>query len=310
MPMDADSLIDRLRLKRQVRFWRLLTIVAAILTLLALAGRHSGVGELKKSDYIARLQVKGMILNDLKRDALLNEVKDSERIKALIVHIDSPGGTAVGGERLYKTLEEISATKPVVAVMNTMATSAAYMTALAADRIYAHEGTVTGSIGVIMQLVRITELAEKLGIEPVSYKSGPLKAEPSPLEAPSKLADQAAEALVGSFFEYFKKLVKDQRQLDKNTLAFVTDGRVFTGAQAIEHQLVDAIGSEDDAVAWLESEKGLESSLPIRDIEVEREPSEWVKNAFGSFLGWVPDSTTFSASGLLAIWQPTPSVIK
>jgi len=310
MAMDADTLLDRLRLKRQIRFWRLLAIVAFVATLAALTGQVGvdNVSKLEMRDYVARFQVEGMILDDIERDTLLKEVKENQHIKAVIVHIDSPGGTAVGGERLYKTLLEVNQVKPVVAVMKTMATSAAYMSALATERIFAQEGTITGSIGVIMQLVRVTELAEKIGLQPVNYKSAPLKATPSPLEEGSEKVDEAAQALVDAFFSYFKGLVKKERRLDENTLALVTDGRVFTGAQAIEYQLVDAIGSEHDAIAWLEAEKGLKPALPVKEIEVERDPEEWFRKALGSMVDWVP-SPVSSSQGLLAIWRPAQIVI-
>ncbi|HOT82023.1 MAG TPA: S49 family peptidase, partial [Candidatus Defluviicoccus seviourii] len=148
MAFDVDLLIDRRRLKRKLAFWRVAAVVAFVAAVLAAVGTfqdHWG------GPYIARLTVDGVITDDRERDSVLDALTKESAAKALIVRIDSPGGTVVGGEALFGRLRAVAAHMPVVAVMGELGTSAAYMTAAACDLIVAHEGTITGSIGVILQ---------------------------------------------------------------------------------------------------------------------------------------------------------------
>src|SRR5512134_1761744 len=143
MSLQADHLVDRRRLKRRLVAWRLITL-AAILALAVLALERVGV---LGRDYVARLDVEGIITEDFQRDEALERIAADRRAKALIVRINSPGGTVVGGEALYRQLRLVSNVKPVVAVMGEIATSAGYLIALGSDRIIGRQGTITGSIG-------------------------------------------------------------------------------------------------------------------------------------------------------------------
>ena len=153
MSFDTDALIDRRRLKRKLRWWQAATLVAVALTIIA--GLQAS-DLLLERDTVARLRIGGLIVEDPRRDALLAEIARDSSVRALIVHVDSPGGTVVGGEDLYRSLLVVGEKKPVVTVMGTVAASAAYMTAVAGDRVYAREGTITGSIGVLFQTVDVT----------------------------------------------------------------------------------------------------------------------------------------------------------
>ena len=181
MPFEPDALFARRRLKRQLFVWRVIGVVALVATIVVTIGRLNG-GLAYKRDYLARYTIDGIITEDLQRDAALSALAQDDSVKGLLVHVNSPGGTVVGGEDLYTVLRDVAEEKPVVAILGTLATSASYMTAVAADRIYAREGTVTGSIGVMFQSTEFTGLMEKLGINAEAIKSSPLKAQPSPLE--------------------------------------------------------------------------------------------------------------------------------
>ena len=167
MSLEADYVVDRRRLKRRLSFWRIFTIVilaAVLITTITNTNMYSG------SDYIARLSVKGLIVDDIERELVLKNLKKDEEVLALILRIDSPGGTVVGGENLYHQLKDLSQEKPVVAVMGSTATSAGYMIALGADHLIAREGSLTGSIGVLLQTADITSLLEKIGVKPEIIK--------------------------------------------------------------------------------------------------------------------------------------------
>ena len=193
MSFDPDALIDRRRLKRKLRWWQAVTLVAVAFAIIA--GLQAG-GLLFERDKVARLRIAGLIVEDHTRDTLLANIAEDASIRALIVHVDSPGGTVVGGEDLYRSLRVVSERKPVVAVMGTVAASAAYMTAVAGDRVFAREGTITGSIGVLFQTADITGLLDKVGITPEAVKSGPLKAVPSPTDPFTEEARVATNFLV------------------------------------------------------------------------------------------------------------------
>ncbi len=264
MALDADYLIDRRRLKRRLSFWRGIGILAAALAAIAVFGRFADPGG---GDYIARYAVQGLIAGDRLRDRTLAAVAGDDDVRALIVEIDSPGGTVVGGERLYRSLRQVADKKPVVAVLGSLATSAGYMAAVAADRLVASRGTITGSIGVVMHTADISGLLEKLGIGTETIRSGPLKAMPSGYEELTDEGRKAMQALIADSHAMFLDLVAGRRGLDGRVLERVADGRVFSGGQALDTELVDEIGGEREAVAWLEAEKGLPPGLPVRDVE-------------------------------------------
>ncbi|MGH7005865.1 MAG: signal peptide peptidase SppA, partial [Alphaproteobacteria bacterium] len=192
MTLDVDALMDRRRLKRQVLVWRILAIVLAVGVALAIMGRIA----ITDRDYVARINISGIIAEDKKRDKALDDAADDGKVKALIVAINSPGGTVVGAEQLYNRLRDVATKKPVVVTMGTLATSAGYYIAVAGERVFAYEGTITASIGVIFQATDMTALMEKLGIKMEAVKSGPVKASPNPFEKTSPEARAVIDALV------------------------------------------------------------------------------------------------------------------
>ncbi len=300
MTHESDILVDRRRLKRGLVLWRVLAVVAAVAAVVALFARFDG---LALRDHVARLSVEGLIVADPAIIAALGDVADDSRAKALIVRVDSPGGTFVGGESLYRALRKVAEQKPVIAVMGTVATSAGYMTAIAADRIFAHEGTITGSIGVMLQTTDITGLLGKLGVSAEAIKSAPLKATPSPLEPLTDEARAAVRAITDDMHALFTSMVAERRGLDAARARALADGRVYSGRQALKMDLVDAIGGESEARGWLAETKGIPETLPVREVEAER-PAE----------GWWPDidlltgkmffSERLILDGLVSVWHP------
>jgi protease-4 len=302
MSLQPDVLVDRRRLKRRLRLWQGVALVALVAFVVAAFVVPYG-GWLKR-DRVARFHVSGLIVEDAERDAVLRALAGQDRVRALIVHIDSPGGTVVGGEDLYNTLRAVAEKKPVVAVMGTVATSAAYMTAIAADRIVAREGTITGSIGVILQSANIVGLLDKLGIEPQTVKSGPLKAIPSPVEPLTEEGRAATRAIVLDMYDFFVGLVLERRGIDRDGLQPLADGRIFTGRQAAQNGLIDAIGDERAALAWLTAERGIPAGLPVRTLTVDREAgalADLLESATGKSLF----SNALLLDGLISVWQPS-----
>ncbi|MCH7832297.1 MAG: signal peptide peptidase SppA [Proteobacteria bacterium] len=300
MSLDADYVVERRRLKRRLTFWRVLGVVALVAAIVAAAGRFD---LRRQQDHVAQIAIGGLILDDPARDKALKEVADNDNAKALLVKIDSPGGTYVGGEALYESLRRVGEKKPVVALMGTTATSAAYMTALGSDHIIARSSTLTGSIGVILQTADVTGLLDKIGIKSVVVKSGPLKAQPNPLEKFSPAARKATEAIIADYFDMFVTLVAERRPLSREQVLKLADGRVFSGRQAKKAGLVDALGAESEARKWLSETHKIADSLPIEKVKIKHEDEPW-RDLFDSMIGKVMFSERLSLDGVIALWHP------
>ncbi len=266
MNLDSDALIDRRRLKRRLNFWRAAAIVFLVVAVVAVTLRLIST----QQSYVATLTISGVIVDDPRRDQALRRIAKDDRAKALILFIDSPGGTLVGGEKIYRYVRMVGAKKPVVAVMRSLATSAGYMSAIAADRIVARQGTITGSIGVILQAADLTELLAKLGIKMETIKSGPLKAAPNPFEKMTDAARAATKRVIDDAFAMFVDMVADRRRLDRSRVLALADGRIFTGRQALAEKLIDALGGLEEARAWLAKEHKIATTLPLRSTDLER----------------------------------------
>jgi protease IV len=300
MALDADYLVDRSRLKRRLALWRTAAILVAVLLVGAAVGEFSGF---VSRSYIARLDVDNVIVNDVERLQSLEDAAENPDIKALMVRIDSPGGTVVGGEALYRTLLKVGEKKPVVAVMGDLATSAGYMIAIAAEHIVAREGTITGSIGVLFQAAEITDLLEKIGVSVAAIKSGPLKAEPSPFEKMSPEVRQATQQLVDDMFAMFVGMVASQRRMTRPQVLALADGRVFTGGMALKNGLIDAIGGEHEALLWLAEKKGIDPDLPVRKLRVDRE-ADGLLGEIATMARKTVFSERLTLDGLVSVWHP------
>ena len=263
MSVSADYLLDRRRLSRQVTVWRAVAFGVVALAILALGLRYAGVGGVV-GDHVARLRISGVITGDDRTIAALQAIGAS-RARAVILDIDSPGGTTEGSERLYEEIRRVADKKPTVAVVGAIGASGAYITALATDRIFVRKTSIVGSIGVLAQYPNVSGLLDKLGVKYESIKSSPLKAAPNGFEPTSDAARAAIDAIIEDSFAWFKDLVRERRKMSDEELARVDDGRVFTGRQSLPLKLADALGGEREAMDWLTADKGVPKNLPVRD---------------------------------------------
>ena len=300
MSLDADLVVERRRLKRRLVFWRVLGISAVIAAVIAAVGQFDLVGS---KDHIARIQIAGIIVDDQARDQALITVADDDKVKALIVKIDSPGGTYVGGEAIYQSLRMVAEKKPVVAMMGTTAASAGYMSALGGDHIVARASTLTGSIGVLLQTANINKLMDKIGVDPITIKSAPLKAQPNPMEPFSPEARKVTEELVADFFDMFVSLVSERRSMSKEKVLKLADGRAFSGRQAFANGLIDAIGAEPEVRKWLAEKHKIADDLPIKDVKVVDDDKTW-RDLLDSKIGKFLISERLSLDGVISLWQP------
>jgi len=287
--------------------------VLLVAALLALAGGMGGFADIaKQREHIARVKIDGLITGDQSTLDLLKEIADSKAAKGLIIRIDSPGGTTAGSEALYEAIRTIAKDKPVAAVMDTVAASGGYITAIAADHIVARGNTITGSIGVIFQWAEFSQLLSTLGVKMEEIKSGELKAEPSPFKPLTEKAREVSQAMVQDSFAWFTGLVAERRKLSIERVKVLADGRVYTGRQAVAEKLVDEVGGEDKAVDWIKKEKNLGAGIEVIDWDANRFTDRSglgfrlavdILNAVG--LGdLVAAARVQKLDGLLSVWHP------
>ena len=322
MSLDADLIVDRRRMRRKLTFWRVIAIgviVLAVAGAAALGSNRAGFTGVRP--YIARVTIEGLIRGDRDRVQAIDRLTRSSLARAVIVHVDSPGGTTAGSEQLYDSLSRLRDKKPVVIVVDSLAASGAYITALAGDHIVAQQTSLVGSIGVLFQYPNFAELLDKIGVKVEGVKSSPLKASPNGFEPTSPEAKAALESIIKDSYAWFKGLVQDRRHLSESELQTVSDGRVFTGHQAIGLKLVDELGDERAALAWLAKEKNVDAKLPVRDYELRGRFSDLpflhasvvalldatglsaLAHRLGDW-GMVAEVERFNLDGLLALWHP------
>lgn len=321
MSFDADQIVDRRRMRRKLAFWRALTVAVAIVAIVVVAGIRMPDGIVGgTAGAIARVRITGLIRGNPERVEALERLGKSSA-RAVIVHIDSPGGTTAGAEQLHDALSELKKRKPLVVVVDGLAASGGYLAALSSDHIVAQSASLVGSIGVLVQYPNVYDFLKNWGVKVEEIKSSPLKAAPSGYEPTSPEARAALAAVVMDSYDWFKKLVRDARKLDDAALARVTDGRVFTGRQALELKLVDELGNEKTAIAWLARERNIDPNSPVRDFELRSRYRDlpflhlaavFALDTMGltAIARGIEESGMLSAAerlnldGLLALWHP------
>jgi protease IV len=323
MSLDSDLIVDRRRMRRKLTFWRVVAIVVAIVAIIAVAGTfgRDGLAEVGGGQ-IARVNITGLIRNDRDRVEALTRLSKASYVRAVIVHIDSPGGTTAGSQQLHDALRVVAAKKPTVVVVDGLAASGGYIAAMACDHIIAEDTSLVGSIGVLFQYPNFADLLKTIGVKVETVRSTPLKAAPNGFEPTSAEATAALDAIVKDSYAWFREMVQDRRKLTPDQLEKVADGRVFTGRQAIGLKLIDQIGDEQTAIDWLAKNKGIDTKLPVRDWRLEPRLSELpflhagvvaVLDAAGlrrlarrfADTGAVRGVETLNLDGLLALWHPS-----
>lgn len=299
------------RLRRSRRLWRVLFFVVLVVAILAVAGRFA-IEQGRVGDRIARVGILGTITTDPTRLKILDDLAEDDKVKAVIVAINSPGGTTAGGEELYEALTALRANKPVVAVISELGASAAYMTAIAADRIFARRLSIVGSIGVLYQHVDAGKLLNSIGVDFDKVQTGPLKAEPDIDDPLVGEVRASLQGLVDDSFQWFVDIVAERRGIPRPETLALADGRILTGRQGIDAKLIDAVGGEAEAIAWLEADKALTRDLPVVDYfplpeEGWFSPSRWLGQGARAALG-LPASGPITLDGLVSLWQAGPAM--
>jgi len=301
MALESDIFLDRKRLKRKLNLWRTLAIVATVFSAIIFSNNLNK--DFSSEDHVAIIKISGIIKNDPDLISLIEKTRDNRSVKAMIVHVNSPGGTIVGGETLHRALLRFAEKKPLVAVMGDLATSAGYMVAIAADRIFAQNGTITGSIGVLFQSAEITTLLSRLGITVETIKSGHLKGTPNPLEKVLPETRAASRAIVNDMFLMFTEMVANRRKIDLQQVKILSDGRIFSGRMALNNGLIDEIGGQREAKIWLESERSISKNLPFRVLNSKKDTIGFLQK-IGGFATKLVIPERLTLDGFLSVWHP------
>lgn len=317
---DVETILERRRLSRRLTFWRVLAVLAAALALIAVVWQLAGGpgGGLSAGKHIARITISGLILEDRKMTDLLKEVGEASNVAGVLLSVDSPGGTTTGGEALYEAIADLATKKPVAAVCGTMATSAAYMISLASDHIVTRGNTITGSVGVIFQFPEVSGALGKLGITMYEIKSGPLKANPSMFQPLDEAGRALAEEMVKESQVWFLGLVTKRRGITAASVPGLEAGRIYSGRQALQHRLIDAIGGEAEAIDWMVEKRNVAKGLQVIDWKPKQEgalawlggPGSLAERLLGAggagALGELVPAAwrdRLELDGLLSIWQ-------
>jgi protease IV len=319
MTLETETVLDRRRLRRRMSWWRALAVVAGIAAIGLLVFSTTDDIGLADGRHIARVSIEGIITEDRSQLKLLRELAESKHVAGVILFVNSPGGTTTGGEALFEAIRNLAKSKPVVAQFGTLATSAAYIAGLASDHVVARGNTITGSVGVIFQWAEFSQLLDKLGVKMNEIKSGILKANPSPFQPLDEAGRTVAEQMVAESQKWFVGLVAARRGIDTKTVSGLEQGRIYSGREALTYKLVDEIGGEAEAVAWLEEKRNLPKGLKVVDWK-PKHAGEWslfnismaalgrvVGGRAGSEISRLFDNDQTLArmrlDGLVSIWQ-------
>ena len=252
--------------------------------------------------FIGKVHLEGIINDKNELIQQLSNIEQNKNIKGLLIIINSPGGTFVSSKEILDALEKISKKIPTSAYMREMGTSGAYLASLGAKKIFANQGTITGSIGVILQTAQLTSLMEKIGVKPIIVKSGELKATPNPLEKLDEEKINYLKKIIGQLQDEFIEIVERKRNLNQATLRKISSGRIFTSKQALELNLIDFVGNETDALNWIIKEGNLDPKIDV--IEIDQKNSLFNLMNTSLFKNSLKPFNLNLNSGILAIWTP------
>ena len=295
--MKKNDLLDQFYKKRKSLITRFFLIAVAIPVSISILFNFN-----KDEKFIARVLVEGIIQDRKDLIQQINNLVDDKNVKGLITIVNSPGGTYVGSKELYDSIKIVREKIPTVVYMKEMATSGGYLVSLSSDRIYGNSGTITGSVGVILQTADISELLSKLGINPIIVKSGELKAVPNPVEKVDEDKLKYLESVINKMQDEFLNIVKADRNINESTIKMVADGRILTGRDAKKLKLIDDIGNEKDALNWLKKEAGVDDDIKIRDISLQNDLESLLNLSF--LKKRINYFNQNFYNGFLAIWTP------
>ncbi|MFC1636946.1 signal peptide peptidase SppA [Planctomycetota bacterium] len=277
---------------------------------------------------IAIIDVDGLLVNKQKRDLMrsgenpvslfiekLDKAARDKSVKAVVLRINSPGGTVAASDVMYHHLRRFKERtgKPVIACVLGLGCSGAYYLACGCDGIVAQPSSVTGSIGTILQTFSVAGTMQMIGVKAVTIKSGQLKDMASPLHDLSDEERDVLQGIIDNFYQQFLEVVEDGRKtIDKEKLQKLADGRIFTAEQALQEGLIDRIGYLEDGIEWAKEKAGMQRGRVV----IYHRSSAYKPNAYGLAAASaegigplinveLPDWLNTSGAQFLYLWQPS-----
>jgi protease-4 len=211
-------------------------------------GLFRGEGSLNLGEKIGVIPIEGIIGDSREIVSEISEFSDNSNIRAVVLRIDTPGGSVAPSQEIYQAIRELRKKKKVVVSMGSVAASGGYLIAVAADRIVANPGTITGSISAVMHYANVEELLKKVGVRSSVIKSGKFKDIGSPARSMTEEERSLIQGIVDDIYDQFVGIVSENRKIPLSKIRQLSDGRIFTGRQAKELGLVDELGGLQDAV--------------------------------------------------------------
>jgi protease IV len=248
-----------------------------------LSGGDSKVLALFSGDGVGVLQIDGAIDDSRSVIAELRRFREMPWVKAIVVRVDSPGGAVAPTQEIFEEIQRLKKRKPVIASMGSVAASGGYYIASACDKIIANPGTLTGSIGVIMQLTNVEELMKKIGVKGYNVKSGANKDIGSPFQPLSPEGREILQSVIDNVHSQFIVAVAKGRGLDEARVRKLADGRIYSGAQAKDLGLVDQFGTLEDAIEVAAKRANLSGEPAVYQSRPEQE--RWWERVFMGVFG-------------------------
>jgi len=284
----------------------IVVLLVIFFSALYLIGRSAGTsGRFSFGDKIAIVEIRGVIAQSSGVIDEIHQYLEDDAVKAIILRIDSPGGGVGPSQEIHREILKVKGKKKIVTSMGSVAASGGYYIASASDLIVANPGTITGSIGVIMEFTNIEELFRKIGIKGVVLKSGEHKDIGSPFREMTPEEKRIIQEVIDNVHQQFIKAVADGRKLDRSKVTQIADGRILTGEQAKELGLVDQIGNLDDAIDATAKLVGIEGKPDI--LYPKRKFSIWellIRETVSALLETLQEKG-FELNYRLGLWSPT-----
>lgn len=270
------------RRRHPVLFWLLVSLLLGLLLFWLLADKDEAFGGRR----LALLEVTGTIDDVRPHLDWLRRLSRNEDVRGLLVRVDSPGGGAAASQELYEAVRRLGNRMPVAVSMGGMAASGGLMVSMAGRRVFANAGTVTGSIGVRMDILQIRALLDKIGVDRQTLTTAPYKDAGSMLRPLSAEERAYFQGVLDDMHRIFVDIVAQGRQMDRDRAAALADGRIFTGREAVRLGLVDELGGMDAAHDWLARQTGVDARRPLLERpRKKRWLQDVMENALSRWLG-------------------------
>lgn len=250
------------RCRHPLIYWASILIFSALL-LYSLSYFFIDENETDSNNCLALVKVQGPIMNPEPVLAWIRKLENMSGVKGILLRVDSPGGGAAASQEIYSALARISAKKPIVVSMGAMAASGGLMVSMAGEKIFANPSTITGSIGVRMDIPQVQGLMDKIGIGQETLVTAPFKDAASYMHPLSPEARSYLEKVLMNMHDQFVGIVAKGRKMDFEKARELANGKIFTGEQALALGLVDAMGGQYEAHKWLSEKTGIEQTQAL-----------------------------------------------